>query len=388
MSILKRPPGDLFTFRQFVALTSQVKTAKDSIYLWSAVLDPTYEFGWWPEEGVWRVETELDYRNLLTDKIKSDLVILGVKDHLTAGNFDYWNDKQPAIVKYLADMFEFFSDKKFILFTSVEGLSNYINLPNVRIIPWGGDITNHQQEYQKLEPILDKNLDSQYSFLSLNRNKRIHRARLLALLYGLNVHNTGLISCMFKETFDDTLNATDWRTNLSKVYEDGSQLLKLQGTNITDDINIYRNNNNDNVTNFKNLLAPYYKDTFVEIISETSFTEECFNLTEKTLHSIYGCCFPILLCSKHSVKFLRDIGLDVFDDVVNHSYDEISDPAKRLETAILDNIELLVNVEKTKVLWTKHKERFEKNIDFCKERLYNYYNLRSKSMFNEILNDY
>ena len=88
------------------------------------------------------------------------------------------------------------------------------------------------------------------------------------------------------------------------------------------------------------------------------------------------------------MKFLRDIGLDVFDDVVNHSYDEISDPAKRLETAILDNIELLVNVENTKALWIKHKERFKKNIDFCKEDLYNYYSLRSKSMFNEILNDY
>jgi hypothetical protein len=267
MSILKRPPGDTFTFRQFVALTSQVKTAKDSIYIWSAVLDPTYEFGWWPEEGVWRVETELDYRNILTDKIKSDLVIIGVKDHLTAGNFDYWNDTQPMLVKYLADMFEFFSDKQFILFTSVEGLNNYIKSPNVRIIPWGGDITNHQQNYKKLEPVFDKNLDSAYSFLSLNRNKRIHRARLLALLYGLNLHNTGLISCMFKDTFDDTLAATDWKTDQPDLYATGAKLLKLNGTNLNDDINIYQNNNNDNVTNFKNLLAPYYRETFVEIIS-------------------------------------------------------------------------------------------------------------------------
>ena len=76
MNILKRPPGDVFTFRQFVTLTSQIKLPKDTIYLWSAVLDPTYEFGWWPEEGVWKVETELDYRLRLTELIKSNLVVI------------------------------------------------------------------------------------------------------------------------------------------------------------------------------------------------------------------------------------------------------------------------------------------------------------------------
>lgn len=388
MSILKRPPGDVFTFRQFVALTSQIKTVKDSIYLWSAVLDPTYELGSWPEEGVWRVETELDYRNLLTDEIKSDLVVIGIKDHLTSGNFNYRKDGVPIIVDYLDSLFEFYNNKQFILFTSVENLNHYINRSNVKIIPWGGDITNHQREYQKLQPVLEKNLDSNYTFLSLNRNKRTHRAMLVSLLYGLGIQNSGLISCMFKDKIHDLFEYTDWNVTDTSVYLKGFDVLRNSATSINDALEIYHNDNNDNVSNFKNKLVPYYQNTFVEIVAETSYTEACYNLTEKTLNSIYGCCFPILLCSPGTVAFLRSMGLDMFDDIIDHGYDKIIDPAERLEYAILKNKELLTDNTHTKNLWIQNKNRFENNVDFCRERLYSYYNNRSKTLFKEIVNDY
>jgi len=388
VNILKRPPGDVFTFRQFVTLTSQIKLPKDTIYLWSAVLDPTYEFGWWPEEGVWKVETELDYRLRLTELIKSNLVVIGVKDHLTSNDYNYWEHSMPAIVNYLNSLFEFYSDKQFILFTSVEQLDYYIKRPNVKIIPWGGDITNHQREYQKLEPVLDKNLDSKYTFLSLNRNKRAHRAMLVSLLHGLKIQNSGLISCMFKDSIEDLFEYTKWKVSNKDLYLKGFKTFKSTSLLINDDPKIYNNNNNDNTSNFKNKLANYYKDTFVEIICETSYTEACYNLTEKTLNSIYGCSFPILLCSKGSVEFLRSMGLDMFDDVIDHSYDTIHDPAERLECAILKNKEILTNNKRTKDLWIKNQNRFKNNIDFCRERLYNFYNTRSNDLFKEILHDY
>lgn len=388
MTIFKRPPGDTFTFRLFFELTSKITVPHDKIYIWSSVLDPIYDYGWWDFDGKWKTETELDYRHKLVEIIKSDLVVIGLKDHLTSENFDFYNDKYPAIVEYLINLFQFYSNKKFILFTTLEGLDRYIKLPNVNIIPWGGDITNHQIEYQKLNAVIDKNLDSKFSFLSLNRNDRIHRARLVSLLYGLNIQSTGLISCMFKDNIDNSINATQWNTDSSHIYELGCSRLKDQGTNIVDNREIYKNDNNDNVSNFRNKLIPYYKETFVEIVSETSFTEECFNLTEKTLNSVYGQCFPIFLCSKGTVDFLRIMGLDTFDDVIDHSYDNILDPAKRLETAINNNIKLLTDVEYAKSIWIKNKTRFEKNIDFCKKELYNYYRLRANSKIDRLINEY
>ena len=388
MIILKRPPGDLFTFRQFASLTSKIKSPKDVLYIWSSVLEPTYEFGWWPEESVWRVETELDYRKILSNSIQSDLVVLGVKDHLTSNNFNYWKDSVPLIVYYLDSLFEFYSEKTFVLFTSVENLDYYIKRPNVRIIPWGGDITNHQREYQKLEPVLDKNLDSEHTFLSLNRNRRTHRAMLVSLLYGLDIQKSGLISCMFKDTVDDLFEFTDWKVSDNSVYLKGFDILKNTALSINDSPEIYPNKANDNVSNFKNKLIPYYQNTFVEIVAETSYTEACYNLTEKTLNNIYGCCFPILLCSPGTVDFLRSMGLDMFDDIVDHGYDTIEDPTQRLEYAILKNKELLTNNNRTKQLWIQNKDRFEKNVDFCREQLYNYYSKRSTDLFNKIINDY
>lgn len=384
MSIFKRPPGDMFTFRLFFKLTNNLKLSHDKIYIWSAVLDPTYNMRYGEEE--WEVDTELKYRKKLLEEIRSDIVILGVKDHLTSGDFNYWKDKRPIIVNYLYDLFQFYKNKKFILFTSVEGLEHYINLPNVSIVPWGGDITNHQREYTTLEPVLEKNLDSNYTFLSLNRNKRAHRAMLLSLIHGLNIEKSGLVSCMFRDKTKDLFEYTQWNTTDNKFYTDGWNKLKNSNILLNDNPEIYSNFNNDNVSNFKNKLSNYYRETFVEIISETSYTEQCYNITEKTLNSIYGCSFPILLCSKGSVNFLRSMGLDMFDDIIDHSYDEIADPLIRLETAITKNQELLTNNQKTKQLWLDNKHRFQNNIDFSQKQLYNYYVDRSENVFKEVIN--
>lgn len=387
MSILRRPPSDEFTLRLFFKLTSRLKIPHDKIYIWSAVLDPAYNFGY-SKGDEWEIETELKYRKLLIENIKSDVVVIGIKDHLTSGDFNYWSDEFPVMVEYLRDLFQYYNNKKFILFTSVEYLEYYIKFPNVKIIPWGGDITNQQREYSKLPPILEKNLDSNVTFLSLNRNNRAHRAMLVSLLHSLDIQDSGIISCMFRDQIDDVIDYTKWKVNNTLQYCQGWHTLANSTSLLNDTPEIYHNGNNDNVSNFKNSLKKYYENTFVEIISETSYTESCYNLTEKTLNSIYGCNFPILLCSKGSVEFLRSMGLDMFDDIVDHSYDEIEEPAERLECAILKNLELLTNNERTKALWLENKSRFEKNIDFCKERMYNYYSNRASACFDEVINEY
>jgi hypothetical protein len=386
MAILKRPPGDDFTLRLFFKLKSKIKTPASFVYVWSSTIDPTYYSSYWDgETEQWIVETELLTRSRLIESIKLDTVVIGVKDHLSSGDFNYWQDNIPAIAEYLQDLFEYYPQKKFILLTSVENLEFYIKNSNVRIVPWGGDLTNQQTEYQKLEPILDKNFDSDRIYLSLNRNQRTHRAMLVSLLYGLNLDQYGLISCMFQDKIDDLYSYTQWPE--LKIYQQGFDKFKLSKLPLTDDPEIYKNRNNDNVSNFKNKLAKYYQNTFVEIITETSYTEKCYNLTEKTLNSIYGCCFPILLCGQGSVAFLRNMGMDVFDDVINHSYDTIEDPADRLYAAITDNLAILTDPN-IKEIWRVNKHRFTNNVDFAKKTLYNFYSIRAESLFSEAIHDF
>lgn len=392
MSILIKPPGDEFTFRLFFKLASKISCPKDLLYIWSPILDPTHREKKviHPEDWheYWIPEHEFLYRQTLIDNIQNDVVVMGVKDHLTPLYFNPWTSTQPIIARYLEGLFEYYSDKKFILFTSVENLKPYISASNVAIIPWGGDITNHQKEYKTLEPILDKNLNSLTTFVSLNRNQRHHRCMLLALMYGLNLQNHGLISCLFKEKFNDLFNYTDWKftpeqQHIKDIISLGFETFKDSELSLTDNWEIYSKAGNDNVNNFKNKLSEYYRNTFVEIVSETSYTEKCFNLTEKTLNSIYGCNFPIILSSQGAVAFLRSIGMDMFDDVIDHSYDAIENPIDRLYCAVHNNIEILTNNSKTKELWLANRDRFVNNIDFAKNKMYNFYSVRTESLFME-----
>jgi hypothetical protein len=406
MSLLIRPPGDAFTFRLFFNLANKIPDPKSLLYIWSPILDPTYrerkitEAGyhdkdgtWFDEHHYWVPEHEFVYRQMIIDNLNSDTIVLGVKDHLTPYQFNPWTESQPTMARYLEGLFEYYENKKFILFTSMENLKPYISATNVSIVPWGGDITNQQSEYKKLEPLTNKNLNSKYNYLSLNRNPRSHRAMSASLLHGLGIQDHGLISCMFTDKIDDIFEYTGWQftdsqNEIKSTIDTGFKLLKNNKCLLTDKWEIYTETSNDNVSNFKNKLSNYYADTFVEIIAETSYTEVAYNLTEKTLNSIYGYNFPIVLCSAGSVEFLRSMGMDVFDDIIDHSYDKIENPIDRLYCAISNNLEILTNNNRVKELWAKNQHRFANNVDFAKNKLYNFYATRAENLFLKVKNDF
>jgi hypothetical protein len=388
MTILKRPPGDAFSFRLFYQLINKIKTPKNYFYVWSAALSPEY-CSIYPKDGELFYETETYHSSAIANSIDTDLIILGVKDHLSVGDFHPWTQNQPTTVEYLDNMFKWYPDKHFILLTSVENLEFYLTNKNVDIVPWGGDIVNHQQEYKKLQPVLEKNFNSTTTFISLNRNFRSQRLMLLSLLHGLEIEKHGLLSCMFKKSID-TVQELPWEFSQEQqpqynIFLKGLGALKSSDMPLNDNIEIYVNGNNDNVSNFKNKLANYYQNTFVEIISETSFTERCYLLTEKTLNSVFGCNFPILLCGCGSVALLREMGLDVFDDVINHRYDLLENPIDRLYYAIQDNITILTDNDLAKELWKKNQARFAKNVEFVKTEMYKFYTNRATEKFQQII---
>jgi len=356
MLILKRPPGDTFTFRLFYKLVSTINTQCNSIYVWSTALEPYYfnKNKSHSNGDISEYETEAHLRKYIQNSINKDTIVIGVKDHLTAREFN------PCI-----------------------------NRPNVTIVPWGGDITNHSTEYKALTPIKSKNFDSNYNYISLNRNIRNHRKILVSLLFGLNLQKTGLISCMFKDSFShikDIAQDTKWefsktQRHIKDIVHKGIELVKDYQLPLDDDTNIYVDGNNDNVSNFKNKLSSYYENSFVELISETSYTEKCYLLTEKTLNSIYGMNFPILITSQGAVSLLRKMGMDMFDDVIDHSYDDIENPIDRLYFAIEKNKKVLIDQEYIKQKWIECEPRFKKNVEWGKTTLYNFYEERATELF-------
>jgi len=392
MHILKRPRGDTYTFRLFVKLIHEFKTPHDAFYMWSACIDPNHKRLSHVIGNFEYYDNEIVYRNMLMNNIKKDIVVIGMKDHLTSADFNLWTQEKPDIVSYLDEMFNYYHDKKFILFTSMENLDAYITNPNVRLIPWGGDIVNHKESYEKLTVDIQKDFNSPYTFLSLNRSVRHHRVMLVSMLYGLGLDSHGLISCMFKNiVYAVPSKYVPWQFNneqqsIKTLIDQGFKKLKSSKMIINDSAETHGCADNANVSNFKGSLINYYQQVFVEIITETSYTEQAFNLTEKTLHSIYGKCFPILISSAGTVKFLREMGMDMFDDIIDHSYDSIHNPIDRMYRAITDNIDLLVNEHRTKQLWQENTQRFNKNIDFAQQSMYNFYTDRTIKKFHDAIN--
>jgi len=377
ITTLHRPPFDQFTFRLFYRLTRDVKVPADGIYLWTHYFDKSHD-------PLSDINNEVACKRDLMNNINNDLVILGIKDHYTSGWFNPYTETKPDLVSYFDDMFSFYKDKTFIVFVSTEG---YIfNSPNVHVINWGGDITNQQSQYQKLNPVIDKNFNSEFSYISLNRNYRHHRTLALSTLYGLDLEKTGFITYLSREFAPDKLENLNCviDPSINNILEKGFNKLKTASFTKEDDYQIYPDLDNNNVYNFDNNLRNYYRDTFVEIINETSFTEPCYLLTEKTLNSIYGCNFPILLSGQGAVNFLRSMGLDMFDDVIDHSYDQISDPIQRLYFAIERNKEILNNASFAKDLWLKNQDRFLKNIEFAQNNLYKFYQSRAEEQWKRL----
>jgi hypothetical protein len=81
-----------------------------------------------------------------------------------------------------------------------------------------------------------------------------------------------------------------------------------------------------------------------------------------------------MISSPGLVKFLREMGIDMFDDIIDHSYDDIEDPCERIVQAINKNIEILtMDLDTLKKQWESDKYRMEQNIKFVQTKLAKFY---------------
>lgn len=306
---------------------------------------------------------------------KSNKIVIFVKDHFRTQLDKSWVRDVPEISEYYSNMCDAYPNKQFIIVTSLENLHKEIIKPNCIVVNMGGDITNqyaHRHEYRPC----DYKTSVNKSFISLNRGTRHHRTYLVSCLYGYGLQDNGYISYL----------GIDKKAPLDIDYDhtsDEQYELVVNGFNqfrmskaVQDNYEIYMHSSgNDNITNFNKQLSPKYHTSYTELITETSYNELSFNVTEKIANSIYGKNFPLVVSSPGYVDFLRNMGIDVFDDIVNHAYDTETDKTKRIHRLINDNLELL-STNKGKLLWEQNEHRFNENIDHLQNTFYDLYTAR------------
>lgn len=370
IKVLSRPPTDDFSFYIWKDLLSQISQDYEAYYLWST-----------PPE---RLETLLK-----CVKFQKPLVIIAVKDLLDMWKeFNHWTDRQTAGAKLLSETARAYPEKRFVIFTSIENLQAEINEPNVQIVQWGGDIVNQFELYPGLEPVLNKNFDNPQHYISLNRHSRIHRLVLLSYLYGLELDQFGKITFLSQTALKSTnlLDQIDWRFSTRhqqdrKIILDGYTKICQQPDITPIKVNsVYIASNNDNVRNFNLHLRPMYENSVVEVVTESSFSAPGFNLTEKTQNAFYACNFPIVLGGRGIVQHLRDLGFDMYDDVIDHSYDSVANPFDRIIAAVKNNQRLLCDADYARQQWLACRTRIEANVDVVRN-VYSWYERRARQQF-------
>jgi hypothetical protein len=89
-----------------------------------------------------------------------------------------------------------------------------------------------------------------------------------------------------------------------------------------------------------------FEDSYVNLITETTVLPEVF-ITEKSWKAIASGQLFLLLGNAFSIKHLKDLGVDVFDDIIDHDhYDNETDWETRLTNlhAVLDQL-MIMNLD-------------------------------------------
>jgi hypothetical protein len=135
------------------------------------------------------------------------------------------------------------------------------------------------------------------------------------------------------------------------------------------------------VTNYGNNIAVWNKhlidivsSSAISIISESVDTHIASTFTEKTVYSVLGLTFPIWVGGVNSALHWKAKGFDVFDDIIDHSYQNLPTLLERCFYAFYLNKDILTDLEKLSNLRLQHLDRLIKNRNLMTSNTFTKYN--------------
>ena len=117
----------------------------------------------------------------------------------------------------------------------------------------------------------------------------------------------------------------------------------------------FGNNRND----YYNIHQTYTK-ICAEVVCETNTLGKTYFMTEKTLRPMINGCIPLTVANAGYENYLKTLGFDMFDDVLDKNYDSVEGKV-RIEKVYATLEDILINKDK---LWIKQlSPRLQRNID-------------------------
>ena len=167
--------------------------------------------------------------------------------------------------------------------------------------------------------------DRSYKVSSLNGRTRYHRVENFVKLKEKPYFNQ-LLFTMYKDW-----NEKNEKRQTPKEYWNNNIVEKFN-TLIPNPIPPIKTDSNEN---------PAYRNSYVNYVTETSILDTTIFISEKTWKPIMAGQLGIWLSNPGTVNFLKEIGFDMFDDILdNHRYDNETNLNKRIDMihTLIDNI--------------------------------------------------
>ena len=117
-----------------------------------------------------------------------------------------------------------------------------------------------------------------------------------------------------------------------------------------------------NAETYDKLLKTRFQDTCISIITEPCFYEKEALITEKTLMAFMASTIPIWFGGWKNAQSLAKLGFDVFEDIVDHSYETLEDPYERCTQSLERNLHLFDLDKMTKII-ADNQHRLQYNRD-------------------------
>ena len=289
--------------------------------------------------------------------------------------------------------------------------------PRINCVFWPADMLLQNKQYKNFDDV-EKEPSEQRHWISTSLGIRPHRIYMASLLKGMDldkhgdlriktVSRSGKKSPLVSEALaQGNGNAPDNTPTLPLYVKDNWKLSK-EIENISEESSkgyqelIKRKwwgsslflfshymalgfDQNNNAANFDKNLRHLYKDKTLEVVNETSHGYEPVFITEKFINAVIGLNLVIMNGPAGTVKLLEDLGWNSCRHVVNHDYDDITDPILRCEKAIRLNSKLFSDPAYCNKLWQDNLNILHDNSKWARDHLYNQILKNCEQQFKEV----
>lgn len=127
-------------------------------------------------------------------------------------------------------------------------------------------------------------------------------------------------------------------------------------------------NNLPNAITYNDYLKDaVFEPTYISFITEPMSYQNSTFYSEKTFFAFESFTMPIWFGGYKIPSYLRKMGFDLFDDLIDHSYGDLEDPNERMQKAIQLNKHLLFDLDRLERFYVDNIDRFWHNYNLNRD---------------------